>query len=76
MQNDMMARFEQIATRRPSLADSRSAAATTAAISTQRLRHFPSCARKLVETDINAVEKQLDAAGTPPMPGRLREWQK
>jgi hypothetical protein len=63
-------------TRSPSLADSRSAAATTAAISTQRLRHFPSCARKLVETDINAVEKQLDAAGTPPMPGRLREWQK
>jgi hypothetical protein len=72
----MMAGFEQIATRRPSLAYSRSAAATIAAISTLRLRHFPSCVRKPVETDIKAVEKQLDAAGTPPTPRRLREWKK
>jgi hypothetical protein len=27
--------------------------------------------RKLYETDIHALEKQLDAAGAPPTPGRL-----
>jgi len=32
--------------------------------------------RRLVETDIRAVEKQLDAAGAPPTPGRLPEWKK
>jgi photosystem II stability/assembly factor-like uncharacterized protein len=30
--------------------------------------------RKLVETDIKALEQQLDAAGAPPTPGRLPEW--
>jgi hypothetical protein len=30
--------------------------------------------RKLVETDIRALEKQLDAAGAPPTPGRLPDW--
>jgi hypothetical protein len=30
--------------------------------------------RKLIETDIKALEKQLDAAGAPPTPGRLPEW--
>jgi hypothetical protein len=30
--------------------------------------------RKLLETDIKAVEKQLDAAGAPATPGRLPEW--
>ena len=30
--------------------------------------------RKLVETDIKALEKQLDAAGAPPTPGRLPDW--
>jgi hypothetical protein len=30
--------------------------------------------RKLLETDIRAIEKQLDAAGAPPTPGRLPEW--
>jgi hypothetical protein len=30
--------------------------------------------RKLMETDIKALEKQLDAAGAPPTPGRLPEW--
>ncbi len=30
--------------------------------------------RKLVETDIRGLEKQLDAAGAPPTPGRLPEW--
>jgi hypothetical protein len=30
--------------------------------------------RKLMETDIRALEKQLDAAGAPPTPGRLPEW--
>jgi hypothetical protein len=32
--------------------------------------------RKLFETDIKALEKQLDAAGAPPTPGRLPEWKK
>jgi hypothetical protein len=32
--------------------------------------------RKLVETDIKALEKQLDAAGAPPTPGRLPEWKR
>ncbi|MEO8372544.1 MAG: glycosyl hydrolase, partial [Candidatus Solibacter sp.] len=30
--------------------------------------------RKLFETEIKALEKQLDAAGAPPTPGRLPEW--
>jgi hypothetical protein len=30
--------------------------------------------RKLVETDIKGLEKQLDAAGAPPTPGRLPDW--
>jgi photosystem II stability/assembly factor-like uncharacterized protein len=30
--------------------------------------------RKLLEQDIRALEKQLDAAGAPPTPGRLPEW--
>jgi hypothetical protein len=30
--------------------------------------------RKLYETDIKALEKQLDAAGAPPTPGRLPDW--
>jgi chromosome segregation ATPase len=30
--------------------------------------------RKLMETDIRNLEKQLDAAGAPPTPGRLPEW--
>jgi hypothetical protein len=30
--------------------------------------------RKLLETDIRALEKQLDAAGAPPTPGRLPDW--
>lgn len=30
--------------------------------------------RKIVETDIKAIEKQLDAAGAPPTPGRLPNW--
>ncbi len=30
--------------------------------------------RKLIETDIRALEKQLDAAGAPPTPGRLPDW--
>jgi hypothetical protein len=30
--------------------------------------------RKLLETDVKAVEKQLDAAGAPATPGRLPEW--
>jgi photosystem II stability/assembly factor-like uncharacterized protein len=32
--------------------------------------------RRLVETDIRAIEKQLDAAGAPPTPGRLPDWKK
>jgi hypothetical protein len=32
--------------------------------------------RRLIETDIRALEKQLDAAGAPPTPGRLPEWKK
>ena len=32
--------------------------------------------RKLMETDIKALEKQLDAAGAPPTPGRLPDWKK
>jgi hypothetical protein len=32
--------------------------------------------RKLLETDIKALEKQLDAAGAPPTPGRLPDWKK
>jgi photosystem II stability/assembly factor-like uncharacterized protein len=30
--------------------------------------------RKLFETDIKALEKQLDAADAPPTPGRLPDW--
>jgi hypothetical protein len=30
--------------------------------------------RKLIEVDIKALEKQLDAAGAPPTPGRLPDW--
>jgi photosystem II stability/assembly factor-like uncharacterized protein len=30
--------------------------------------------RKLLETDIKALEKQLDAAGAPATPGRLPDW--
>jgi hypothetical protein len=30
--------------------------------------------RKLIETDIRNLEKQLDAAGAPPTPGRLPDW--
>jgi hypothetical protein len=30
--------------------------------------------RKLMETDLRGLEKQLDAAGAPPTPGRLPEW--
>jgi hypothetical protein len=30
--------------------------------------------RKLIETDMKAIEKQLDAAGAPYTPGRLPEW--
>jgi len=30
--------------------------------------------RKLIETDIKAIEKQLDAAGAPYTPGRLPDW--
>jgi hypothetical protein len=30
--------------------------------------------RKLLDTDIRAIEKQLDAAGAPATPGRLPEW--
>ena len=32
--------------------------------------------RKLMETDIKALEKQLDSAGAPYTPGRLPEWKK
>src|SRR5205814_444260 len=32
--------------------------------------------RRPVETDIRALEKQLDAAGAPPTPGRLPDWKK
>lgn len=32
--------------------------------------------RKLFETDIKALERQLDAAGAPPTPGRLPDWKK
>ncbi len=32
--------------------------------------------RKLVETDGKALEKQLDAAGAPPTPGRLPDWKR
>jgi len=32
--------------------------------------------RRLLETDIRAIEKQLDAAGAPPTPGRLPDWKK
>jgi hypothetical protein len=32
--------------------------------------------RKLYETDMKALEKQLDAAGAPPTPGRLPDWKK
>jgi hypothetical protein len=30
--------------------------------------------RRLLETDIKAIEKQLDAAGAPPTHGRLPDW--
>ncbi len=30
--------------------------------------------RKLIDTDIKALEKQLDTAGAPPTPGRLPDW--
>ncbi len=29
---------------------------------------------KLIDTDIRNLEKQLDAAGAPPTPGRLPDW--
>ena len=32
--------------------------------------------RRLIETDLRALEKQLDAAGAPPTPGRLPDWKK
>lgn len=32
--------------------------------------------RRLIETDIRSLEKQLDAAGAPPTPGRLPDWKK
>lgn len=32
--------------------------------------------RKLIETDIKGLEKQLDAAGAPATPGRLPDWKK
>ncbi len=32
--------------------------------------------RRLVETDTRAIERQLDAAGAAPTPGRLPEWKK
>jgi len=32
--------------------------------------------RRLIDTDIRALEKQLDAAGAPPTPGRLPDWRK
>jgi cell fate (sporulation/competence/biofilm development) regulator YlbF (YheA/YmcA/DUF963 family) len=32
--------------------------------------------RRLIETDIRALEKQLDAAGAPPTPGRLPDLRK
>jgi hypothetical protein len=30
--------------------------------------------KKLIEVDIKNLEKQLDAAGAPPTPGRLPDW--
>jgi hypothetical protein len=30
--------------------------------------------RKLIDVDIRNLEKQLDAAGAPPTPGRLPDW--
>jgi hypothetical protein len=30
--------------------------------------------KKLIETDIKNLEKQIDAAGAPPTPGRLPDW--
>jgi len=32
--------------------------------------------RKLIDSDIRSLEKQLDAAGAPPTPGRLPDWKK
>ena len=32
--------------------------------------------RRLMETDIRGLEKQLDAAGAPATPGRLPDWKK
>jgi len=32
--------------------------------------------RRLLETDIRGLEKQLDAAGAPATPGRLPDWKK
>lgn len=32
--------------------------------------------RRLIETDLRALEKQLDAAGAPPTPGRLPDWRR
>jgi hypothetical protein len=32
--------------------------------------------RKLFESDMKVLEKQLDAAGAPPTPGRLPDWKK
>ena len=32
--------------------------------------------RRLIDTDIRGLEKQLDAAGAPPTPGRLPDWKK
>jgi hypothetical protein len=32
--------------------------------------------KKLIDQDMKGLEKQLDAAGAPPTPGRLPEWKK
>jgi hypothetical protein len=32
--------------------------------------------RKLIDTDVRSLEKQLDAAGAPATPGRLPDWKK
>jgi len=30
--------------------------------------------KKLIDVDIKSLEKQFDAAGAPPTPGRLPDW--
>ncbi len=45
------------------------AASDELAVEIPKLRH-------LIETEIRALEKQLDAAGAPPTPGRLPDWKK